>query len=424
MAVVYCEQMEREAAELPLLALVYSQDSFSMVQLSAAAAGVCRLLWVVDTTVPAIADSRRLLKKLGVVVDVAGLDLDAMVELVAAHEPAGIAVFADSAQQLAASLAERLGLEFHAPDVVERLVDKVAQRTCLRDAGFAGPTFFRLPRNSSPEVIDALAESASYPLVVKPQRGAASRDVYLARDAAELREIAAESAEQDMIVESYLADRTPLADQEFADFVSVESVVLDAVVHHICITGRFPLAPPFRGSGMFIPTALDDDLTSEIYQLAGDAALAIGVRSGIMHTEIKLTPDGPCIIEVNGRVGGGVPDILRLLDGPPLVTWRMLLAVGEPLPLDRVRPFDRVGFYLWHQPPVGATAITAISGLEAVAELPGVVEVRLVRRPGDRVDWHEGGVGHVYGVGGVVADYVELVALRHQILDTASVTYS
>jgi prolyl-tRNA synthetase len=66
----------------------------------------------------------------------------------------------------------------------------------------------------------------------------------------------------------------------------------------------------------------------------------------------------------------------------------------------------------------------AVNGLDEVAALPGVVEVRPKRGPGDLVDWREGGVGHVFGIGGIVNSYEELVGLRHRILDVTSVAYT
>ena len=277
---------------------------------------------------------------------------------------------------------------------------------------------------SREDTVDAVVAAATYPVVVKPRQGAASRDTYRADDAAALAEVLAANRGEEMIVETYLRDVTPMDSQEFSDFVSVESAIVDGAVRHLAVTGRFPLAEPFRGSGMFIPSHLPADLIAEIEQLAGDAALALGVRTSMMHTEIKVTPDGPRIIEVNGRVGGGVPDILRLLGGPAVIRWRLLLALGLDVPFGEIAPFERIGFFLWHQPPIGARRVVAVHGLDEVAVLPGVYEVRPKRGPGDLVDWREGGVGHVFGVGGIVDTSDELVALRHRILDATAVDYS
>lgn len=440
-------------AGYPLLVVIHTPDAFSPIQIAEAADGICRFLWLIDGTARSDPGYRRVMSKFGPVIDHAGMALDQLVDEVGKAEPAGIVTFTDDGQMLTSILAHQLGLEFHPVEVVERLIDKVAQRTALAAAGFEGPRFWAVPPRtatdrSSPhrtsedaaaegtvledavagdveaeDVVVEVADSSGFPVVVKPRQGAASRDTYRADDAAALRDVLAANADEEMIVETYLADVTPLDTQEFSDFVSVESAVVDGEVRHLAVTGRFPLAEPFRGSGMLIPSQLPAELIAEIEQLAADAAVALGVRTSIMHTEIKVTPDGPRIIEVNGRVGGGVPDILRLLGGPAIIRWRLLLALGLDLPIEVQRPFDGIGFYLWHQPPIGSHRIVAVNGLDAVADLPGVLEVRPKRGPGDRVDWREGGVGHVFGVGGVVDTYEELVSLRHRILDVTTVEY-
>jgi hypothetical protein len=407
---------------------VYTPVSPSVLRITEAAVDLCRILWVIDRGVyDTYSDDTglKVMARFGPVITTEGRALDEIAEAVTAETPHGVAVFDDSGQILAARLAERVGLRFHSEAVVERLTDKIAQRSALRSAGFPVPRFWLVPSCSPASVADDIAREATYPLVVKPRRGSASRDAYRADNAASLRIALGACRGEDMIVETYLPDPVALSDAgaEFADFVSVESVIQDGHVEHLAVTGRFPLAVPFRGSGMFIPSNLKPDITSEVMDLAGDSALALGVRTGFMHTEIKITPDGPRIVELNGRVGGGVPDILRLLGGPSLISWQMRLSLGMPLPLHEMPVFDRIGFYLWHQPPVTATEITAVVGLDVVADLPGVHEVRSVRRAGERVDWRAGGVGHVFGVGGVVADTEQLIQLRHQILSTTTVEY-
>ena len=49
--------------------------------------------------------------------------------------------------------------------------------------------------------------------------------------------------------------------------------------------------------------------------IASMAIKALGVRVGFLHTEIKLTPDGPRIIEVNGRLGGSVAEMAKACHG-------------------------------------------------------------------------------------------------------------
>jgi carbamoylphosphate synthase large subunit len=68
---------------------------------------------------------------------------------------------------------------------------------------------------------------------------------------------------------------------------------------HFAITGKYPLLPPFRERGDFWPAWLTDDERDREGPLTSEALRALGITTGVAHTEIKLTPDGPRIIEVN-----------------------------------------------------------------------------------------------------------------------------
>jgi len=234
--------------------VVYTPDSFSVFQLIEAARGLCRVLWVVDRGVyDSFSDntSIKLMRRFGRVIETESRSFDEIVNAVAGERPNGIATFDDSGQLLAARLAIALGLEFHSVEVVERLTDKVAQRTALRAAGFPTPRFWIVPQAEWSTCVERILSEATFPLVVKPCRGSASRDAYRADDPASLRSALEQSRREDVIVEEFLPD--PVDDsveqQDFASFVSVESVIKHAQVTHLAVTGRFPLAAPFRAAG-------------------------------------------------------------------------------------------------------------------------------------------------------------------------------
>jgi hypothetical protein len=69
------------------------------------------------------------MSKIGPVTDHAGGVLDQPADDVA--DPARIVAFTDDGQMLIRILAHKLGLAFHPAEVVERLIDDVAQRTLL-----------------------------------------------------------------------------------------------------------------------------------------------------------------------------------------------------------------------------------------------------------------------------------------------------
>ncbi|MBL8528371.1 MAG: hypothetical protein JNL68_11855, partial [Burkholderiales bacterium] len=87
----------------------------------------------------------------------------------------------DRGLEVAALIAERLGLPGNPPAAVRMLRDKLAFRDLQRRIGLPCPDFQHLPEHSDPAT---LAPHLDYPVVVKARRLSASRGVIRADDAA------------------------------------------------------------------------------------------------------------------------------------------------------------------------------------------------------------------------------------------------
>ena len=174
------------------------------------------------------------------------------------------------------------------------------------------------------------------------------------------------------------------------------------------MTGRFPLASPFRETGFFIPADLTPPQRAAVLDVASAAVRAVGVETGCLHTEIKFTPDGPRVIEVNGRLGGGVPLILEMATGASAPRLAMEVALGRPADCAPLIPHHGIGFRLLFQAPLEARRVLAVEGLERVSPLPGARSVTLHRPPGTDIDWRTGTNDYVYSVLGVADDYDQL----------------
>src|SRR6202022_4139390 len=94
--------------------------------------GRVELLWVGPPDLPGDAVTPRLLRRLGTVVDITGLDLDQAAARLAEHRPDGIVSFVDDHVVAAAGLAARLGLPYHSPAVAVTVVDKRLQRAAFQ----------------------------------------------------------------------------------------------------------------------------------------------------------------------------------------------------------------------------------------------------------------------------------------------------
>ena len=265
------------SSRLPRLAFVYHPRSFGTFEVAKAAEGVCRLVWVVDTRVAEVDLMSRLLRRLGDLVDVAGMSADDAATSIAASRPDGILALHDSLLAWTARVAERLKLPFIAPEVAERLTDKYVQRTALRAGGLAGPAFWQVPEVDDVQAWTDLAAQASFPALLKPRTGSGSRDVVRVQSMDELRLRLAETPDRldsqppRLLLEEYLHDGPSDEGRDFAGYVSVESIVSNGHASHLAITGRFPPAEPFRETGFFIPSALDDRERGDVLDTASAA---------------------------------------------------------------------------------------------------------------------------------------------------------
>ncbi len=406
--------LESDETSSPTLAYVYHPQSFAPLSIIEAARGICRMIWIIDSSDPDAVAMQRLLARFGPVVDAAGLSVDEVAARVGDHHPDGVLSMHDSDLVWTARLAAALDRPFHSVDTAIMLTDKHAQRTALAAAGLAVPAFLVISPHMDAAAVELLASDFPFPAVVKPRRGQASRDTFPVTSSDDLRSLIADLQAEpghgsEYILEQFVPDPSaPLGGEGFAPFVSVESVVERGRVAHAAISARTPFLWPFRETGYCTPTAIRPSLQADILRVAGEAAAALGVTQACLHTEIKLTDAGPVVIEVNGRPGGGMSEMLERVSGFSILQTALRLALALPVDLAGPVPCTGVGYLLYVFPDAAATTIHSVEGLPAVRALHGVDEVVLVRGPGQRVDWREGSEAHVFHLTGTVHDHAEL----------------
>jgi hypothetical protein len=402
------------------LAVLHHAKSFFPPDLREAVGDAAELLWVLLDPTDGDERTRRLLGRLGSVVEISVADLDAAAETLAAHRPEGIVTFVDDNLVVAAELAARLGLTYHTPQVARTLASKTLQRQALQVAGVPGPRFWPLPAGLTEAELVTLADSIGYPAVLKPVLGSGSVGILSLAGPADL--VAAYCPGLEHVVEEHLAD-DPSCDLRFASYLSVETVVSHGRRTHVAITGRFPLAEPFRETGNFIPAAVESSMHGPLFDLTDAAITALGITTGVLHTEIKLTPDGPQLIEVNGRLGGRPPFVLKQISDVNLFRAACEVALGQPVSISGLAPCQGVAYWRMLQPPCTASRVRAVVGLGELGQAPFVDSVSLSRSPGDAVDWRDGTGGQVVTIRGRVADLDSLSDAIGSIERTVAIAY-
>ncbi|EFL19360.1 ATP-grasp domain-containing protein [Streptomyces sp. C] len=391
---------------LPVLLVVYGRGAATAPGVLTTARRRCTVVFFGDLGDPEVAADLARLPEGTLVVDTAGLSREQL--CAKAHEfgPSAVVTFKDSLLRDAAAIAERCGLRFHDPATVEALVDKHRQRATLAAAGVQTTVCRRI--RSAADLRPALAATGA-PAVLKPCSGAGSVNTCLVNDAEELEDRYAEftrgtGLRGDYVLEEYLPGDTTVVGEFWGDYVSVESLVEDGRIHTAAVTGKLPLAFPFRETGYFIPALLPDGLAQSVVRLEQRALRALGIRHGVTHTEIKFTPQGPRLIEVNGRLGGHVADILNRAAGVDLLGLAVGLALGDrvtPQALPGPGSHDGgVAFQYFLSPPFDGLAPGGAGLVDDLYGIPGVDLVDARIDPAWRADWRAGTewlVGTVYG---------------------------
>jgi hypothetical protein len=410
----------------PKLIVAYGDGSLGPMQIREAAGDWCDLVWLVDREDPAVVAVGRLLSRFGAVVESLSAPPKEAAEALRPHAPDGLVTYYDRGMEHVAAIAAELGLPFHTPEVARRLEDKVPQREALRSAGLPTPRIAALPAGADRQTVERIGSSISFPAVLKPRRASASWHTFPVASVDALGalwdELAAGEPEA-RLVEEYLSDGPAMPAGFEADYVSVETVSVAGRMTHLAITGRFPLVAPFRETGFFIPATLGPEQAVVVVDLAGQALRALGVETGCAHTEIKLTAEGPRVIEVNGRIGGGVPEMLHLATGVDIMTLAMQAALGWAPQVPDLPAASRVGYRFFYQPPVSARRVTALDGLDRLRSLPGVETISLRRPLGTEFDAREGTKAYVFALVGSADDHAGVVAVDEFLRTGITVEY-
>lgn len=170
--------------------------------------------------------------------------------------------------------------------------------------------------------------------IVKPADNAGSRGVVLIENASdekikEVYEFSKSNSKNGVVmVEEFMTGQE----------VSVESLTIEGNTTIITITDKITTPPPFFVEiGHSEPSNLPINIQEEIIRITKEAAKAIGFINCPSHTEMKITKDGPKIVEIAARLGGDfiTSKLVPLSTGVDLVGNSIILATGGKVDIDK-----------------------------------------------------------------------------------------
>lgn len=274
-------------------------------------------------------------------------------------------VGSDLAMLAIAAVAPRLGLPtFVSYDTARRMNNKLHYRDMLTAHGLSPVLYRRISGRAD------LEGWTHFPAIVKPADNQGSRGVFRANSMADvlagLDDSLRQSRSGDAIIEEFLDG----AELSVNAFVLDSEVIFNEVSDRLVVPGSpkgiFP-----RGHGVPSEWCVGEDLR-QTKEMVERAIAVTGIQSGPVYFQVRLSDDGPRILEATPRLDGcHVWRILKMVYGADLLdaSFKWLTGAAEAIDL-KVRMDmgrHRKMFFLC---PTGATFHKADYPLPEKAFLP------------------------------------------------------
>ena len=337
----------------------------------------------------------------------------------------GVMTISEPLLRRTAEVAELLGVPHHHPvATAQAMTDKFEQREALRRAGMPAPGHARI---SSAEDLGPALERVRLPAVLKPAFGAGSMLIFNVGSAEELerhhREAVDRHSRSELLrdvepvfdLEELIESENWHEDERFGSYVSVEALMFGGEFFPLTVSDRTRQLPPFRETGLMLPSKLPAERTEQMIGTARGAAAAVGATDGPLHIEVMMTSAGPVVIEINGRLGGSIPYIFSEVSDVDLFREIAKIALG-------IRPetspvFDgHGGMFNIHAP--GEGTVTRLDGLDEARDLPGVRQLMVGVHEGDWVSSLLGLLGGMIRVICAAPTADDLLEIRDRVMAT------
>ncbi len=298
----------------------------------------------------------------GHVVDI--LDSAAVEEVARLEGVSGVMTLCtDAPVRSVAAVAEALRLPALSRAAAANATDKRLMRRALAAGVVPIPAFREVEGIAETQ---GVAEALGYPVVVKVACWSGSRGVYRVDGPEEL-------AERFQQAREYQPEGALLL-EEWLDGpeVSVEGICCGGRVHVIQVTDKLLFPGPFPvEAGHTQPSRLPHATVARIRSVTEAGIRALDLSSCAFHAELKVTPEGPKIIEIGARLGGDriATHLTPLSTGVDLVAAAIQVALGrEP---DLCPRWGR-GAAICYLHAEGVGTVESLGGLEEIRSSPGL----------------------------------------------------
>ena len=295
---------------------------------------------------------------------------------------------------IAARVAERIGIRHPLPsDVAALCVSKLRQRGRLDEHQVPQPSW---------SLTTTASEDLPVPCVVKPPDRQGQKGLTLVRERADLAEAIA------FAVSESRSDVALVEELVEGPEVTVNAFSVGGELVPLTVTDRHTADPPAFGVALAHAWPSDVPHWEDAVGVVRAAAAALGITDGPTYTQVRFGPDGPKVIEMAARLGGGHDaELCQVALGYDLNGLALTAALGEEPQVtpDATEETPGGACVRFLVPPEGLLA--TVSGIDEAGQVDGVVEARVYRRPGHQFGRFERGAdraGFVLAKGDSKAD--------------------
>lgn len=310
------------------------------------------------------------------------IDIPSILESAKKHKIDGIMTLAsDMPMRSVAVVANELGLVAISEDTAIKATNKAAMRLALKKNNVPVPVFYKV--SDKKEYIKAInnIQRLGRKCIIKPADNSGSRGIVL------LKNYNKDTIENAYGYSKQYSRSGELMVEEYMDGpeVSVETISINGVCNVIQITDKLTTgAPFFVEMGHNEPSILPGDIQKQIIEVAIAANRAIGIENGPSHTEIKVTNNGPKVVELGARLGGDniTTHLVPLSTGVDMVECCIRIAIGEKPDLNfKYKKGAAIRYF-----NVDHGKITGITGIEEAKKIHGVKQISVVHGIGETLN--------------------------------------
>ncbi|MCX6784845.1 MAG: ATP-grasp domain-containing protein, partial [Candidatus Komeilibacteria bacterium] len=246
----------------------------------------------------------------------------------------GVITFWEDDVPIQAAVAAEFNLIDNSPEVAQQCRNKYLMREVLKEKGVLCAKQ-RLLLNA--EDLEVAIKEIGFPAVLKPAWGADSEFVVKANNEEEARQI------YDYIFKNATPKFNPIFKYNQSQFiyeeylegieVATESLTQNGQTQVIAISEKMPMKEPyFMERGDIMPSRFESPTLKKVQEIVEEAHKALGIQNSISHTEVKVTPVGPAIVEVAARMGGDyLCDWVKTVWEVDLVEQGLRICTGLPI---------------------------------------------------------------------------------------------